>query len=360
MAFFGSKQPVVDAWQDVATNVARNPLTGLRNAYRRGKNSIATTGFNLQGSGSTNLGRAFLSALTPQTVSAAGRTSSPMVFGDPNDPATITNPLTQVTTDNPPYGPDRSPQDQGSRGTQTQTSQVSGGNRPTPAPVAAQPRSLGWFMGKEYFDPAELYDDQLEYLDSIYGTNLSRLRSGREKTREDFGRQKAGLANQLVELLADYDRQESQGLGSIASYYGGLGDIYQSSQGAREAGFRGDVERARTKTRDQAKEQETALERSLGDYLKTSEDEEQNLARTYATSRSEINNKILNDIVDRLAIKELASSGQATDLTAEDIALNATSLQGLQGLQQSQRYNPFRLESNANLNPILAYLAGVN
>lgn len=233
--------------------------------------------------------------------------------------------------------------------------------RPTPAttPQAGARPSLGLFQGKEYFDPSELYTDQLAYLDSVYGTNLSTMRQNKQRQVDTFGRQRSGLAQQLQELLSQYDEQEKQGLGELATYYGNLGDIYQSSQGVREGEFKGSVETARGKSRTQAQENESAIERALAEYLGEYDRSEQELARGYQGSRDEIGNRVLGDIDTRLGVRDLAASNVETDLTPAEIANNNALLGNLEGLRGSRFNNPFRTTGQPVNNAILEYLAGV-
>lgn len=125
------------------------------------------------------------------------------------------------------------------------------------------------------------YTDWLAAIDAgvekEFLNSLGQLNKGRDKAREDTGRTKSRLLEQVVNLLAEVTKSEKKGQQDIESYYGGLGDIYQSSQGVREKQFADEVtgERGRID-----KEKTTNLEdidRSLNEYLESTNTEESGL-----------------------------------------------------------------------------------
>lgn len=233
-------------------------------------------------------------------------------------------------------------------------------------PVTAAPgtpsatQSLGFFQGKEYYDPAELYADQLSYLDNLYGGRVNQFRQAKTRQLDKYGRQKADVNDQLAELLGLYDTQEKEEKGNIATYYGNLGDIYQSSEGVRLADLATNVEGARTKTRKQSERNISAIDEAIAEYLGEADQTEQGLAKEYQGSRDEIGNNVISDLGSRLNIRDLVGRNVETDLTPEEIARNDVLLGNLQSLRGNQfgggsRLNRGQLETN----PILAYLAAL-
>lgn len=221
-------------------------------------------------------------------------------------------------------------------------------------------QSLGYFMGKEYFDPAELYRDQLNYLDSTSGQQLGRLRQGKQRQLEGYGRQKSALETQLSEILEGYGEQEKQGLGNIANYYNNLGDLYQSSQGTRESDLRSEVGKARTKSQTQANEGRSAIERAIAEYLDSYGQSEQNLGTQYQSARDALGGGVVSDLQSRLGVQEVVGRGVDTGLAPEQLNTNSALIGNLQGLKQQRFNNPFQYQgSGLNLNPILQYLAGL-
>lgn len=264
-----------------------------------------------------------VNTVTPKTPTATAGTAPTVV-----SPKTSTNPIAALTTSS------------------SQTS---------------QPKSLGYFNGQEYFDPHQLYQDQLNYLDSVYGTNLSQLRQGKQQQLAAYGQQGNDLTTQLNDLLSSYGEQRTQGLGQIGNYYSNLGDIYQSSQGAREADLNKQIDTATGKAQAQATDNRSALQKAIDDYLNNYNQSEGSLATQYQGARDEIGTGVVNDLSQRLTTQQQAGQGVNTSLTPEAITANNSLIAPLQALQNSRFNNPFGQRSGQlNTNPILQYLAALS
>lgn len=365
MAFFGKNQKKVDIYQDALQNAFRNPFTAARNVFGRANAALGT------GAG---FGTAVRSAFTPQTALAADNTfggyTSPGNFDNGLVRGAVAPPITQPQTEGrlptvsnrTDYRPGASSQPsqpavQNFLSEQVQSPEVQSPQIPTAPPP---PQSLGFFLGKEYFDPAELYDDQLKYLDSVYGSNLSSLRTGKTKQLDAYGKQKTDLAKQLEDVLSGYGQQEKTSLGNIANYYSGLGDIYQSSQGTREGELRGEVEKARGKSRTQATEGQTSIEKAIADYLEGYGKSEQELASQYVSAKDQLGSGVVSDLGNRLGVQQQVGAGVDVGLTPEEINANNALIARLQGIQSKFR-NPFAIQQGNQLDysPILQYLQGL-
>jgi hypothetical protein len=225
-----------------------------------------------------------------------------------------------------------------------------------------RPQSLGVFMGKEYFDPAQLYQDQLAYLDSTNAQSLGQLNTNKTKQLDAYGRQKADLGNRLTDILKSYQDQQTQGLGQIGNYYSNLGDIYQSSQGTREGELKNQITDLSGKAQAQTNTGMSDIDRAINDYLDQFNQQKQNLATGYQTARDQIGTGLVSDLGQRLGIRDIAAQNIQTNLQPEAITANNALIAPLQALQSKQFNNPFNTLNNGKIdtNPILQYLAGLS
>lgn len=222
-----------------------------------------------------------------------------------------------------------------------------------------QPVSLGFFNGKEYFDPTQLYNDQLAFLDATYGTNLSTLNKNKQTQLDAYGKQKTDVANQLTDLLGTYDKNQATGQQNLNTYYSGLGDITQSSQGTRESNLLNDIATARTKANTQATDQQSALDKAIATYQDQSTGSQNDLATKYQQTKDTMANQIVNDIASRLATQQLAAQGVDTGLSTQQINDNSNLLPLLQNAKARLFNSNLGGNGQINTSSILQYLAGM-
>lgn len=133
----------------------------------------------------------------------------------------------------------------------------------------------------------EYYDDPTAYFEALLQSIDDEAAGARTRGRDEYGRNKSSLLEQVAQLFTDIDQQERKGQGDITGYYAGLGDIYQSSEDVRRGEFAGDVTKERTRV---TKEKDTSLasmDRALDDYLKgVDQTREQSVGKTFNDARS--------------------------------------------------------------------------
>lgn len=209
-----------------------------------------------------------------------------------------------------------------------------------------------------------VYQNYTDYLAAIDAgvdkellDSLGQLNKGRDKAREDTGRTKSRLLEQVVNLLAEVTKSEKKGQQDIESYYGGLGDIYQSSQGVREKQFADEVtgERGRID-----KEKTTNLEdidRSLNEYLESTNVEESGL-RGRASQLKDQQFTGAAEFRDQLALNPTAQMRQynpnigAAQVTDTSALLSQLNQFLSPGSMRSRR------QTTNNASPIYSYLNG--
>lgn len=109
--------------------------------------------------------------------------------------------------------------------------------------------------------------------------SLGLLGQGRTKARGDTDRSKSRLMEQVTQMLQDLLGSEQKGNQDIDAYYGGLGDLYQSSQGVRKDQFGQEVATERTRVNTEKTNNIDDIDRALAEYLQGTDQEEQGLYR---------------------------------------------------------------------------------
>jgi len=346
-------------------NVIEHPVTAYNNLSNRTA-QYAQAGYNLPDT--------LKYAFTPQTAYAQDSTKGLDYSQSPINNQYVPTPPTEYPYNgvansaaafpqfyNQPSTPTQTPKPTSQPTANTQTTGGASGGTSSGSTGTQQPQSLGFFMGKEYFDPAQLYQDQLSYLDNVYGTNLSGLRKGKQNQVDTYTKQKTDLATQLQDLLSQYADQQKTGMGNLASYYGGLGDIYQSSQGTREADLANQVNTASTKAKTTATQGQSAIDKALQDYLGNYGQSENQLAAQYQTAKDQIANGLVQDLGSRVGVQQAVGNGVQTNLTPDQINTNSDLIAQLNALRTGSTFNnPFNFQQGQlQTNPILQYLAGL-
>lgn len=119
---------------------------------------------------------------------------------------------------------------------------------------------LQLFEGQYYTDPTEYYNATLGSIDRTADEQ-------RGRARDEAGRSRTSLLDQVAQLFEQLDTEERKGKGNIASYYGGLGDLYQSSQGVREQEFAGDIAKERGRVGKERDTSNADIDRWLSDQM---------------------------------------------------------------------------------------------
>lgn len=236
------------------------------------------------------------------------------------------------------------------------------------------------FNGQTFYDPASLAEAQRGYLDTQNRDSLGALDTQLERATGmrnpnavnasslldandnsiggDIGKAKSSLLKQVMELLSQYDKQETQGLGNLSAYYGNLGDVYQSSQGVRETETRDEANKARTSARTQQTEGLSGLQRTLQDYLLQDKTSRNNLATNYRSTLDTMQNGAIGNLSESLnrgVTRQDLSVGNPT-VAASNVNNNS----GLLGALKKTANGAFRLDGGKtnpqSLEDIIGYL----
>lgn len=236
-------------------------------------------------------------------------------------------------------------------------SQISSG---TGGGTATEPEILPTWMFE-----GNVFNDFIQYLtaknaevDRTYQEGLGQLNQSREKVRGDVGRQKTSFLEQVARLFEDLSSEEKKGQSNIGAYYGGLGDIYQSSQGVRENEFASEVGRERSRIGQDRDKGIGELDRVLDEYLQASQIDEQDLGRR-RTAALDNNYQSAADLRSNLAVNPTAqlrsvnpTSGAVSVTDTSALLNNLNSFLTPNSLRQ--RYNQATPSGNISsyLNPL--------
>lgn len=154
--------------------------------------------------------------------------------------------------------PTRQPRSQDTQPQNTGTDYGYSGGTSTPQELP--PAFLEMFNGNYFTSPDDYFNAILAEIDAEANRT-------KERGRKEFGRSRSSLLEQVARLMEDLGQQETEGQANIDTYYGGLGDIYQSSQGVRKDQFGQEVGKERGRIKQDETKGLQDLDRQLNEYL---------------------------------------------------------------------------------------------
>ena len=271
----------------------------------------------------------------------------------------------------------------------TPTSGTSAGSSSPLAPTEPtyQPRMMS-LLGKQYdvntpegfrgFQEAKLayLDDQNRQgigglNDSFrratgYGERRDGLRLDDVMEDSDLGRQKKGFLQQILDNLEGIDRSQKENTQNINTYYSGMGDITQSSQGFRQNELDTETGKARGRVNEQKQEGISSLERALADYLNQDQQARRGIASDYQTKRDSLTNETESSIQDigdnleqlKVAMQNAVYQGKDPSMIRQEIARNQNIFDQLvKARQGSNIFKQFgSVNGDVNTPEILNYL----
>lgn len=210
-----------------------------------------------------------------------------------------------------------------------------------------------------------VFKNYIDYMNAINGSvdrelqsSLGLLEGERSKARGESDRSRSSLLAQVADLLSDLSSRETKGQNDIGAYYGGLGDIYQSSEGVRRDQFTGEVNTERSRVNRDRDTNMAEIDRALNEYISGTDQQQQSLV-SQARGLKDQNYASANDFRSQLAYSPNSQLRQV-DPQLGNIQLSDTSAllaQLNQYLTPDNIRSGYRYRSGGDAaNPIYSYL----
>ncbi len=219
----------------------------------------------------------------------------------------------QMTPWSPGYDPSADPGGGGESGSGGTYTAPSGGTYPYSET----------FLGRTYSNPEEALTAKLAYLTDLYGSKLGEQRRAFKQSTgyEDPNKVSYGnVGGTLGEQKTNFLQSIADNIARIQSYYGGLGDIYQSSQGVRL-----------NKQEGKRKQGETGLQRTLSNYLDQYNTGQKDLATQFLQAKDTLAN------ANEDSLQKALSAGNLNYAAADIPDTGMAPLTTAQGMAQSYR-----------------------
>lgn len=199
----------------------------------------------------------------------------------------------------------------------------------------------------------------LEQITAQLLQSLGLLEGKRTGARQSTDRSKSRLMQQVAQMLEELTQGETKGRQDIGSYYSGLGDIYQSSEGVRQedlgrqvASERGRVEREKTSNIED-------IDRSLAEYLQGTNLEERGLYDQATQMRDQAYGGA-TDLRGQFNVNQAALNTADPSIGAVQMTDTSALLKQLNDfLTPSNLRNRNRTAGSNSTNPIYSYLNAV-
>jgi hypothetical protein len=317
-----------------------------------------------------------------------GQTSSDLGYNDPSRQKSVYDPIngkgyaaTPAQTNSGPAIYPQKPEgyvDPNAR--QYSTAGASGGGTPAPDPIPEpvyvpnnqtflgqtfdlnSPEGLLNYLNakKSYIDTTNR--DLLGQID----TNFKKFTGGTDRNVNignvggSLGTQKTNFLQSIADALQTYASGQNRDMGDINAYYGGMGDVTQSSQGVRQSNTVQDYNQAIGKTNTSKTQGMGSLETALSDYLGQDTQQRNQVAQQYQGAQDELANQVNTDVQAKMQVPiTLAEQYQGVAPTAYQgqIDRNQSLLSSLQGAGNMFK-NFGQSNGGENIAAILKYLYG--